>query len=82
MFGGVQSRNSLKVSNYVGWHSRHGCDLYGVVEKLNPKKALIQLGSGECWTVPLFTISRDGKRAFSTQSNALFCMEGEVIREK
>lgn len=36
--GGLD-RNSLKVGDRVGWHSKLGYDLYGVVEKLNPKKS-------------------------------------------
>lgn len=71
-------RNSLKVGDHVGWNSKLGHDLYGVVEKLNPKKALIRLGSGDRWTVPysLLFLVMDG---VSTQGGRL-CIEGEVIR--
>ena len=47
-FGGLV-RNSLKVGDRVGWHSKLGYDLYAVVEKLNPKKALVRLSDGEQW---------------------------------
>ena len=50
-YSGGLDRNSLKVGDRVGWHSKLGHDLYGVVEKLNPKKALVRLGNGEQWTV-------------------------------
>lgn len=48
---GDLDRYSLKVKDRVGWHSKLGYYLYGVVEKLNPKKALMRLGNGEQWTV-------------------------------
>jgi hypothetical protein len=76
-FGGLD-RNSLKVGDHVGWHSKLGYELYGVIEKLNPKKALIHLGDGQQWTVsyPLLFLVMDG---VSIQSRNL-CIEGEVIR--
>jgi hypothetical protein len=75
--GGLD-RNSLKVGDCVGWQTRMGYEVYGVVEKLNPKKALVLLGNGEQWTVsyPLLFLVMDG---FSTQ-NGQICIEGEVIR--
>lgn len=48
--GGLD-RNSLKVGDHVGWNSKLGYELYGIVEKLNPKKALIRLDNCEQWTV-------------------------------
>jgi hypothetical protein len=76
-FGGLD-RNSLKVGDRVGWQSRIGNELYGIVEKLNPKKALVCLNNGEKWTVsyPLLFLVMDG---FSIQNKQL-CIEGEVIR--
>jgi hypothetical protein len=76
-FGGLD-RNSLKVGDHVGWHSKLGYELYGVIEKLNPKKALIHLGDGQQWTVsyPLLFLVMDG---VSIQSRNL-CIEGKVIR--
>jgi hypothetical protein len=74
--GGLE-RNSLKVGDPVGWHSKLGHELYGVIEKLNPKKALIRLGNGEQWTVPysLLFLLMEG---ISIQDKSL-CIEGEVI---
>ena len=51
-----------------------------IVEKLNPKKALVRLGNGEGWRVPyglLFPIM-DGVAA---DLNAPLCIEGEVVHE-
>lgn len=75
--GGLD-RNSLKVGDHVGWNSKLGYDMYGVVEKLNPKKALVRLGNGDRWTVsyPLLFLVMDG---VSIQGSQL-CIEGEVIR--
>ena len=74
--GGLD-RNSLKVGDRVGWHSKLGYELYGVVEKLNPKKALVRLGNGEQWTVSysLLFLVMDG---FSIQDGQL-CIEGEIV---
>ena len=77
-YSGDLDRNSLKVGDRVGWHSKLGYDLYGEVEKLNPKKALIRLGNDEQWTVSysLLFLVMDG---VSVQGETL-CIEGEVIR--
>jgi hypothetical protein len=76
-FGGLD-RNSLKVGDRVGWHSKLGYDLYGVVEKLNPKKVLVRLGDGEQWTVSysLLFLVMEGVSSHGGQ----LCIEGEVIR--
>ena len=78
-YSGGLDRNSLKVGDHVGWNSRLGHDLYGVIEKLNPKKALIRLGNGEFWTVSysLLFIVMDG---VSIDQDTRLCIEGEVIR--
>jgi len=75
--GGLD-RNSLKVGDRVGWHSKLGYDFFGVVEKLNPKKALIRLGDGAQWTVPysLLFLVMDGVSSYGGQ----LCIEGKVIR--
>lgn len=75
--GGLD-RNSLKVGDRVCWQVNMGHELYGVVEKLNPKRALVQLGNGEQWTVsyPLLFLVMDG---VSVQGGRA-CIEGEVIR--
>lgn len=78
-YSGGLNRNSLKVGDHVGWHSKLGHDVYGVIEKLNPKKALIRLGTGERWAVPypLLFLVIDG---VVTTPNGHLCIEGEVIR--
>lgn len=72
-------RNSLKVGDCVGWHSKMGHEMYGIVEKLNPKRAVISLSNGEQWTVsyPLLFPVLDG--GVSVQ-RGYACIEGEVIR--
>jgi len=75
-------RNSLKVGDFVGWNSKLGHDLYGVIEKLNPKMALVRLESGESWRVSyslLFTVM-DGE--VSHAKNKPLCIEGEVIGQE
>lgn len=76
-YSGGLDRNSLKVGDHVGWHSKLGHDLYGLVENLNPKKAFVRLSHGECWAVPysLLFLVMDGMG--SKGSNA--CIEGEFI---
>jgi hypothetical protein len=71
-------RNTLKVGDRVGWHSKLGHDLYGVVEKLNPKKAVIRLSNDEQWRVPysILFVVMDG---VSIQGERL-CIEGKIIR--
>lgn len=45
-------RSAFSVGETVGWSSRRfGHDVYGVIQKLNRKKALVKLGNGELWTV-------------------------------
>jgi hypothetical protein len=75
---GNLDRYSLRVGDQVGWHSRSGDDLHGVVEKLNPKKALVRLGDGARWTVCyslLFPVM-DGAAVVCGEQ---FCIEGQVI---
>ena len=71
---GSLDRNSLKVGDRVGWHSKLGHDLYGIIKKLNPKKALIQLSNDAQWTVPysLLFLVMDG-------SSIPPCIDGTVI---
>jgi hypothetical protein len=70
-------RNSLKVGDHVGWHSKLGYELYGVIEKLNPKKALIRLDNKEQWSVSysLLFLLIDG--AYIRDKN--LCIEGKVL---
>lgn len=79
-YSGGLDRNSLKVGDHVGWHSKLGRDFYGIVEKLNPKKALIRLGNGDQWTVSysLLFLVMDGTA--DSEKNGPLCIEGEVIR--
>lgn len=76
---GNLDRNSLKVGDRVGWHSKLGHDLYGLVEKLNPKKALVLLGNGDRWTVsyPLLFLVMDGM----SLQNGQLCIEGEIVND-
>ncbi len=76
-YSGDLDRNSLKVGDHVGWNSKLGHELYGLVEKLNPKKALVRLGNGERWTVsyPLLFLVMDG--AVNSTRNEPLCIEGE-----
>ncbi len=75
--GGL-NKNTLKVGDRVGWHSRLGHDVFGIVEKLNPKKALVRLNSDERWTVSysLLFMVMDG----TTADNNQLWIHGEVIR--
>lgn len=45
-------RATLKVGDRVGWLGKSGEECYGIVNKLNPKKAVIELNSGEQWRIP------------------------------
>lgn len=75
--GGLD-RNSLKVGDYVGWYSgKTGNDIYGTVEKLNPKTAHIRLSGGEKWIVyyPSLFIVTDGVCSISGS----LLIEGEVV---
>lgn len=79
-YKGGLDKNSLKVGDLVGWNSKLGHDLYGVIEKLNPKMALVRLGTGESWRVAyslLFTVM-DGE-VHASKNKPLY-IEGDVIR--
>jgi hypothetical protein len=45
------NRDSLKVGDSVGYKSRNGREVYGVVTKLNCKTATVRLADGEQWKV-------------------------------
>ena len=45
------SRASLKVGDQVGWTHNNGDELYGVVIKLNPARAVIKLSNNDTWRV-------------------------------
>ena len=44
-------RDSLKVGDSVGYKSRSGREVYGIVLKLNRKTATVRLANGEQWKV-------------------------------
>ena len=44
-------RDSLRVGDAVGYRSRTQREVYGVVIKLNPKTATVQLATGQQWGV-------------------------------
>jgi len=74
---GRLDKNSLKVGDRVGWHSKLGYDLFGVVKKLNPKRALVALPDGVIWSVGyslLFLIMDN-----SCKHNELSHIEGEIL---
>jgi hypothetical protein len=48
---GKVRRDSLQVGDLVGYRSREHRDVYGVVVKLNPKTAIVQLPDGQRWKV-------------------------------
>ena len=76
---GKLDRNSLKIGDRVGYHSKESSDVFGVVKKLNPKKAVITLNNGEIWNVPysLLFLVMDG---ISINTNGRLLIECEVIR--
>lgn len=75
---GHLNRNNLKLGDHVGWINKSGEDFFGVVIKLNPKMAKIQLSSGAVWSVAyclLFQVVEGSAQAYSDP----FLIEGEVI---
>jgi hypothetical protein len=75
---GKLDRNSLKIGSYVGFKNRVQEIVYGVIEKLNPKRALVKLDNGQRWNVtyPCLFLVVDGH----TVKDDLLCIEGEVVR--
>lgn len=75
---GSLNKGNLKVGDSVGWNSyKNGCEMFGVVVKLNPKRAVVKIADGGEWTIPypmLFPVL-DGS---CCQSTGLL-LEGEVI---
>lgn len=70
-------RNSLAVGDLVGWNSKLGDECYGVITKLNPKKALVKIESGQQWRIPyslLFSVMNG-----VTIQGVSLCIEGEVL---
>ena len=75
---GSLTKASLKVGDNVGWWStKNNKEMFGHVIKLNPKRAVVQLSSGESWTIPysmLFPVVNG-----EAYSGGNLLIEGEVI---
>jgi hypothetical protein len=48
---GSLDRSSLRIGDHVGYTSRKGEDVFGVIRKLNPKNAVVMLNNGQLWNV-------------------------------
>jgi len=79
--GGL-NRYSLKVGELVGFNSKHGQDLFGVIEKLNPKRAVIRLGNGELWSVAYTLLFLVTEGEYGRAFHAPLCIEAEVLRRE
>ncbi len=79
---GKLDRNSLKIGDRVGFASNKlGEDLFGIIKKLNPKNAVVEVSAGGKWNVHysfLFLIT-DG---VSVDSNGCLLIECEVIKNE
>ena len=66
-------RDSLQVGDLVSYRSREHRDVYGVVVKLNPKTAQVQLPDGDRWKVSYGLLSHvlDAQDAAASQHGAL-----------
>lgn len=75
---GNLDRNSLKIGDRVGYHSKNGNDVFGVIQKLNPKKTVVLLNDGQIWNVPygLLFLVMDG---VSVDVNDCLLIEGVVL---
>ena len=75
---GNLDRNSLSIGELVGFRSKDGNDVFGEVKKLNPKKAIVVLNSGQIWHVPysLLFLVMDG---VAMDSNDCLLIEGEIV---
>lgn len=77
------SRASLKVGDQVGWTHNNGDELYGVVTKLNPARAVIKLSNNNTWRVPyamLYAIL-DGELENSADGLLLDSVEYKLLDE-
>jgi len=70
-------RNSLKIGVHVGFKNRDQEVVYGVIEKLNPKRALMRLSNGQRWNVgyPLLFLVMEG----DVIKDAPLYIEGELV---
>ena len=72
---GTLDKYTLKIGDRISFESNDGIDLYGVVKKLNPKRAVIELRDGHTWNVPYphLSLITDG---VSVDSNGCLLIEG------
>ena len=75
---GKLDRNSLKIGDRVGYRSKDENDVFGVIKKLNPKKAVVVLSTGQIWNVPygMLFLVMDG---VSMNTDGCLLIEGEII---
>ncbi len=75
---GSLDRNSLRIGDRVGYRSNVGNDVFGVIKKLNPKKAIVIINDGQIWHVPysILFLVMDG---VSMSSTGCLLIEGEVV---
>lgn len=69
---------SLHIGDRVGFQDK-GCDVFGIIKKLNPKTAVIELNDGHIWHVyynHLFLVT-DG---ISINTNGSLLIEGKVTK--
>jgi hypothetical protein len=82
---GLLDRNSLKVGDRVGWYSRRtSSECYGLVVKLNPKRAQVSTLEGMIWRVPyamLFDIVDAGARADSRVIEGIITKPAQMTLE-
>ncbi len=75
---GKLDRYSLKIGDRVGFPSNDLDDVFGIIKKLNPKKAVVKLNNGDTWNVHysyLFLIT-DG---VSVDTNGNLLIEYDVV---
>lgn len=74
--GGKVRRDSIQVGDLVSYRSRQNLDVYGLVVKLNPKTAVVQLPDGERWKVSydLLSYVLDAEEAEASRHGALQSM--------
>ena len=75
---GKLDRNSLKIGDRVGYRSKNGSDVFGVIKKLNPKKVIMILNDGQIWHIPyeMLFLTMDG---VSMDTDGCLLIEGVVI---
>lgn len=76
---GKLDRHSLKIGDRVGFSSNNGDDVFGVIKKLNPTKAVVKLNNGDTWNVHysfIFLITE----GVSVDTNGHLLIECEVIK--